>query len=134
MILSLSLRWYADAMRLPIAPAVLLRPFMNSPQTQPSGIGTVAFSLAGGNATATVTGSTLPVSAHSYSVLLVDATGAQGHAVPAGYGLTTTVTADASGNLASVALPLMNVSVPAMVRMYLLVDAYPAAVATLAAP
>jgi hypothetical protein len=105
--------------------SVLLRPFNGGSQSTPSGLGTVAFSLSGSTLTAALTGSTLQEKAHVFSIGLVDE--ATGHPVGLSYGLQTTATADASGNVASVALGLGTTTVPSTARAFLLVDAYPVA-------
>ena len=65
-------------------------------------------------------------------VLLVDAQ--TGLPVSLDYGLVTTRTAGSSGTLAGVSVDLTGKTLPAMVRAYLMIDTYPAAVTTLAPP
>jgi hypothetical protein len=50
------------------------------------------------------------------------------------YGTDTMRTAAADGTLAGVSVPLSGKMLPAMMRAYLMVDTYPAALGTLAAP
>lgn len=96
-------------------------------------LGTVTWSASGKQVRATVAGSALLLAEHSVAILLVDP--ATGKPVTLDYGPATTRTADAQGHPASVTLPLLAMgqaaTVPASVRAYLMVDAYPAARATL---
>jgi hypothetical protein len=96
----------------------------------PAGVGQVAFQQVGGNIIATVTGSQLKLQDHLAALLVVDT--ATNAPVSLGYGLDTTRTADASGNLATVSLPTGGHTLPAMARVYLMIDTYPAARTTLA--
>jgi hypothetical protein len=102
--------------------SVLLRPFSGSPQSMPTGVGTVTFGVADQTLTATLTGSAQQAD-HVYSLLLIDE--ATGHPVPVSYGIQTTVTADATGVVQAVNLNLGTTTVPTTARTYLLVDAYP---------
>ncbi len=80
--------------------------------------------------TATRAGSSLKLAEHVFGVLLVDAQ--SGAPVTLDYGLSTVRTADGGGLLQTVTIPFGGKQAPAMVRAYLMVDTYPAAVATLA--
>ena len=64
--------------------------------------------------------------------LLFDA--ATGHPISLDYGFTTTRTATAGGTADTVRIPFARTQVPDAVRAYLMVDAYPAARATLQVP
>lgn len=109
-----------------------LGPYGSGSAASPGGVGTVAFSATASAVTATLTGSTLAAADHVSSVLLVDA--ASGTPVSLSYGPITRTTADGSGNLSTVTVPLPPTGLPAQVRAYLMVDTYPAAVATLSLP
>jgi outer membrane protein assembly factor BamB len=111
---------------------VLLRPFNGGTQPAPPGVGEVSFAVSGQTLTATISGSTLPLNAHVFSLGLIDET--SGHPVGLNYGLATTATADPSGLVQTVALTLDPTLVPANARVYLLVDAYPVARADMAFP
>jgi len=91
--------------------------------------GTVAFTHDTTGVTATLSGSSLAASGHLASLLLVDAS--TGSPVGLNYGLDTKTTKDASGNLATVSIPFGTTTPPASVRAYLMIDATPAASATL---
>jgi hypothetical protein len=107
-----------------------LRPLGNGAQTMPAGVGTVAFAADATGVTATLTGTTLRVDEHSVSLLLVDA--ASGAPVSLDYGFATMRATDAAGLVQTVAVPFGATVPPASVRVYLMVDAYPAARTTLA--
>ena len=112
-----------------------LGPYGSGQAAAPAGVGAVAFSITASAVTATLTGSTLPVSQHVASVLLLDAT--SGAPVTLSYGPITKTTADGSGNLATVTVPLPSnptPPLPTQLRAYLMVDTYPAATATLTLP
>lgn len=120
--------------------ATNLRLHQGGTATMPTGVGNVSFSIRGGwgsglftnpTVTATISGSTLKASDHSFGVLLVDAD--TGKPVSLKYGLpsTTTRTTTASGEIASVSVRVPASQRPARMRAYLMVDTYPAAVATL---
>jgi outer membrane protein assembly factor BamB len=98
----------------------------------PAGVGTVAFSATTDAVTATLTGTTLPLAEHVAAVLLVDA--ATGKAVTLDYGLQTTRKADAGGVLQSVSVAITGKTVPPQARVYLMIDMWPAATATIAVP
>ncbi len=89
----------------------------------PAGVGTVAFSATATAVTATITGSSLLVTDHVASLLLIDAT--TGDPVSLSYGISTTRT-PASGPLATVSIPIPT-TVPSQLRVYLMIDTYPAA-------
>jgi outer membrane protein assembly factor BamB len=109
-----------------------LGPHESGIQQAPAGVGTVAFAADAGGVTATLTGSTLTATDHSVGVLLVDV--ATGKPVSLDYGYVTTRTPDADGHVESVRVAFTRAAVPDTVRAYLMVDAYPAARATLAVP
>jgi hypothetical protein len=105
------------------------RPFGDGTQSAPSGLGSVGFARTDDAIVATLTGSALQSEEHNFGILVLDAeTG-----VPVGLNYTErTERAPAAGTVQSVTLNLADVElVPASLRVYLMVDAYPAAVATL---
>jgi hypothetical protein len=105
------------------------RPFGDGTQSAPDGVGTVAFSRDGNTVTAELTGSTLQSEEHNFGLLAVDAdTG-----VPVGMNYTFfTEQVPETGTIQTVTLDMSDAeTVPDDVRVYLMVDAYPAAVDTL---
>jgi outer membrane protein assembly factor BamB len=109
--------------------AAELAPFGDGIGESPTGVGSVAFTPTATGVTATLAGTALRADEHAVAVLLVDA--ATGQAVPIDYGFATTRTIDGSGLVQSVTVPFGAVVPPPLVRAYLMVDAYPAARATL---
>jgi outer membrane protein assembly factor BamB len=101
----------------------------HGPRPAISGLGTVTFSHDTSGVTATLTGSSLATAAHLPSLLLVDAS--TGSPVALGYSLDTKTSTDASGALTSVSIPFGNATVPSSVRVYLMIDATPAASTTI---
>jgi outer membrane protein assembly factor BamB len=101
-----------------------IRPYAAGVQRAPTGVGTVSFARAGGALTARLSGSRLRPADQSVSLLALDAR--TGTPVPLDYGTATTRTADAAGHLESVRVPL-GARGRAPLRLYLMVDAYPAA-------
>ncbi len=95
-------------------------------------VGAVTFTATADAVTATLAGSQLALADHAVSVLLVDA--ATGSPVTLDYGLATQRTADASGRLATVSIPITGKPVPPSARVYLMVDTTPAASSTIALP
>lgn len=106
-------------------------PYAAGPAMPPAGVGTVTFAATTDAVTATLAGSTLLVSEHVASVLLVDAT--SGNPVALSYGPTTQHT-PSSGPFATVTVPITGITVPPQVRAYLMIDTYPAAMDTLTIP
>lgn len=98
----------------------------------PKGVGSVAFAASASAVTATLTGSSLKPSEHVASVLLIDA--ATGDPVSLSYGPKTKTTATGAGVLETVTVPLPAMGVPKALRVYLMVDAYPAARGTVTLP
>lgn len=120
--------------------ATNLRPFGDGVAKAPSGVGRVSFARAGGwlggmatnpTVTATITGSSLRASEHSFGVLLVDATTNRPLSLKYGLSSTTTRTTAPDGSIASVTVNFPESMRPAKMRAYLMVDTYPAAVQTL---
>lgn len=105
------------------------RAFGDGIQNAPSGIGAVSFELDGSAVRATLAGSSLQAEEHNFGLLALDASSG----VPMGLNYTfSTSTISDTGTVQSVELDLSGVeSVPDSLRVYLMVDAYPAAVATL---
>lgn len=107
-------------------------------KSAPSGLGTVAFAAAAAGlltdaqVTATFTGNSVKLADHSYGLLLVDPS--TGKPVSLQYGLKTTRTARATGEVDAVTVSIPKDKKPANARAYLMVDTYPAAVATLTLP
>jgi len=92
----------------------------------PAGVGTVAFTADASGVTATLTGSALRSDAQAVGLLLIDAV--TGAAVSLDYGFTTERTTNPDGTLASVRVPFgTDDVVPEQMRVYLMVDTYPAA-------
>jgi hypothetical protein len=105
------------------------RPFGDGTQSAPSGLGTVDFSRTADAIVATLTDSALQSEAHNFGLLVVNAdTGA-----PVGLNYTErTDNAPETGTVETVTLDLAGVEdIPASLRVYLMVDAYPSAVDTL---
>ncbi len=105
------------------------RPFGDGTQSAPSGLGTVDFSRTADAIVATLTDSALQSEEHNFGLLVVNAdTGA-----PVGLNYTErTENAPETGTVESVTLDLAGVEeIPASLRVYLMVDAYPSAVDTL---
>jgi hypothetical protein len=106
------------------------RPFgEDGTQSAPSGLGDVEFSREGSIVTATLTGSALQSEEHNFGILVLDdETG-----VPVGMNYTSfTQTEPDTGTVQTVTLDMADAdAVPSSLRVYLLVDAYPAAVGTL---
>lgn len=112
--------------------AVELGPHGAGVHSAPEALGLVSFIAASDGVTATLTGSGLLAEEHHAALLLVDAS--SGRPVTLDYGLETLRTADGDGLLTSVRIPFAPGSVPGLLRVYLLVDAYPAARTTLSLP
>jgi outer membrane protein assembly factor BamB len=105
------------------------RSYGEGAQTAPPGLGTVVLAREGDAIVATLTGTTLRSEEHNFGILILDAeTG-----VPVGLNYTqSTQHVPEAGTVQTVALDLAGVeNVPSSLRAYLMVDAYPAAVATL---
>lgn len=105
------------------------RPFgEDGTQSAPSGVGTVEFSRTETRVRATITDSTLQSAEHNFGLLILDA--ATG--VPVGLNYTErTSHAPDTGTVQTVTLDLADVEdVPSDLRVYLMVDAYPASVET----
>jgi len=107
-------------------------PYGSGTAAAPAGVGTVTFSATAAAVTATLTGSSLVLADHVAAVLLIDAT--TGAPVTLSYGPDTTRTATPSGAIATVSVPIMGQSVPAQLRVYLMIDTYPAAVGSVMVP
>lgn len=105
------------------------RAFGDGRQSAPLGIGSVTFARDGDAIVATLTGSTLLSTEHNFGLLLLDADSA----TPVGLNYTErTSHAPATGVVQSVSVDLGQIeSLPRSLRVYLMVDAYPAAVETL---
>ena len=104
------------------------RPYGDGTQDAPSGVGTVEIARNGDMVVATLTGTTLQSEEHNFGILTLDAdTG-----IPVGLNYTErTDKAPETGTVQTVTLDLTDVEgVPASLRVYLMVDAYPAAVTT----
>jgi hypothetical protein len=103
-------------------------------QTAPAGVGTVAFSATSTGVTATLTGSSLQLSQHLASLLLVDPSTAT--PVTLGYALDSVRTAAADGTIAQVTIPYNGAAAthPATARVYLMIDSGPVASTTLSLP
>jgi outer membrane protein assembly factor BamB len=105
------------------------RPYGDGTQSAPSGLGSVGLERTGDSITATLSATTLQSEQHNFGILILDAeTGA-----PVRINYTErTEHAPASGTVQTVTLDLSAVGdLPNSLRAYLMVDAYPAAVAIL---
>jgi hypothetical protein len=105
------------------------RPFGDGTQSAPDGRGSVTFSRDGNIVTAALAGSSLQSEEHNFGLLTLDAdTG-----IPVGMNYTFfTEQAPEAGTIQSVTLDMSDAdAVPDNLRVYLMVDAYPAAVDTL---
>ncbi len=107
----------------------LLRPHAGGVQSMPAGVGEVTFAVEGSAVVATVAGSTLSPAEHRIGVLLVDA--ASGAPVNLDYLSATSWETGGSGELTSASLDVTSLDGAHSLRVYLMVDTYPAAVATL---
>ncbi len=108
------------------------RAFGNGTQSPPEGMGTVSFSRDGNIVTATLTETTLQSEEHNFGILALDAnTG-----VPVGMNYTFfTEQAPETGTIETVVLDMDDAdTIPGSLRVYLMVDAYPAAVDVLTPP
>ncbi|MQA72799.1 MAG: PQQ-binding-like beta-propeller repeat protein [Solirubrobacterales bacterium] len=102
-----------------------MAPYEGGVQRPPGGVGAVSFSRQGETLVADLTGSRLKPSERSVALLAVDAR--SGAPLPLDYGTQTTRTTDAAGNLRRVSVPLTAGTGTGPLRVYLMVDAYPAA-------
>jgi outer membrane protein assembly factor BamB len=109
-----------------------LRPHAGGVATAPTGVGTVDFVASATGVTATLTGTTLRADTQSVALLLVDA--ATGKPVPLDYGFATARTTGSTGLIETVTVPFGTTPPPSTARAYLMVDAYPAAIATVPVP
>lgn len=98
----------------------------------PIAVGDVSFAATKDAITATLTGATVKPDEHLAAILVVDA--ATGKPVTLGYGLDTTRTTTSNGALATVSVPTTGHTLPASMRVYLMIDAASAAKGTLTAP
>lgn len=114
-----------DDDRLTAFGAALLRPHRGGTQSAPVGVGAVTFTADAMGVTAAVQGSTVRVAEHAIGLLAIDAT--TGRPVSLDYGPQTTATADAQGALREVRVLFQGRVVPRSLRVYLMVDTYPAA-------
>ncbi len=106
--------------------------------TLPAGVGTVTFEIKPGgwfsspSVLATLRNTSLKLNEHAYAILLIDVE--TGRPIPLQYGLTTERTGSPTGEVQSVSTPLKVGGKASRVRAYLMVDTYPAAMATLDLP
>lgn len=115
-----------------VAGGAELAPFGSGAVMAPSGVGTVAFAADNTGITATIAASTLKVAEHRLSVLAINA--ANDQPLPLDYGYGTVVTENPDGTVASVRVPFGDTPFPAQLRVYLMVDTYPAARDTILSP
>jgi hypothetical protein len=116
--------------------ATNIRPFKGGVINAPTGVGSVAFSAGGGWGfgyitnpwvEATISGSTLSASEHSFGLLLVNAD--TGRPMSLKYGLPSVTTRTTSGDrVTHVRVNFLSSLKPQRIRAYLMVDTYPAAV------
>lgn len=95
----------------------------------PPAVGQVGFALGKDAITATVSGSAVKIADHLAGLLVVDA--GTGLPVTLDYGLGTTRAAAPDGTLATVSVPTKGATLPARMRVYLMVDTMAAAKGTL---
>ena len=86
----------------------------------PPAAGTVTFASAGGAVTATVTGSSVKPAEQLAGLLVVDAS--TGLPLPLQYGTGTKRTTNADGTLATVSVPTTGTTLPAKMKVYLMID------------
>ncbi|MCX5859911.1 MAG: hypothetical protein NT056_08460, partial [Proteobacteria bacterium] len=96
----------------------------------PTGLGNITLTAGSNLVRAVFSGSSLKASEHSFGILMIDP--ATNHPVALDYGLNNRKISSAGGQIEIVELTYENDEVPAQARVYLMVDAYPAAKATLA--
>ncbi len=102
-----------------------LRPFDGGvPPLPPLPTG-VTFAARDGALVATVGGASIPLAEHAVGLLAVDADTER--PLPLDYGYTIERSADADGLVREVRIPLGSVPLPPSVRVYLMIDTYPAA-------
>jgi hypothetical protein len=105
------------------------RPFGDAVQSAPEGFGTVSWSRSESSVVATFADTELLAEEHNFGILVLD--DATGIPVGLNYSFRTT-TQPKSGPVQTVTLNLVDAGdVPAGLRAYLMVDAYPAAATTL---
>jgi outer membrane protein assembly factor BamB len=109
-----------------------MAPYQGGTQQAPAGVGSVTFAATTDTISAAITGSSLALADHVAAILLVDA--AAGTPVTLDYGLGTVRTAAPDGTLATVSIDRSGKVLPPMVRAYLMIDTYPAALTTIAPP
>lgn len=105
------------------------RPFGDGAQSAPAGLGAVEITRAGDTVVATLSATSLRSEEHNFGILILDAdTG-----IPVGLNYTErTGQSPATGLIQTVTLDLADLAdAPESLRAYLMVDAYPAALATL---
>ena len=119
----------ADTGLLDVVGGSEFRPFGDGTQSAPPGIGTVEVTREGNTLVATLTDTSLQSEEHNFGLLILDAA----TRVPVGLNYTDrTAHAPDRGTVQTVTLNLADVEdVPETLRVYLMVDAYPAAVNTL---
>lgn len=106
------------------------RPYGDAVQQAPTGVGTVTWTRTETSIVATLDGSSLLSEEHNFGILLLD--DATGIPVGLNYSFVQTETPE-SGPIETITLDLSEVTdpLPATLRAYLMVDAYPAASETL---
>jgi outer membrane protein assembly factor BamB len=105
------------------------RTYGSGVQGPPAGLGEVTIARDGNSLTASFADTTLQSEAHNFGLLALDAS--DGTPVGLNYTFATSQTPD-NGTIESVSLDLSDATeIPATLRVYLMVDAYPAAVTTL---
>lgn len=101
-----------------------LAPHAGGIQQPPTGLGSVQFSATPTELIATLTGTTLRPDEHAVALLPLETSGAP---VAIDLGFVTERTIAGDGTIATVRVPFTAGTLPAMLRVYLMVDAYPAA-------
>ena len=106
-----------------------LRAHEGGVQAAPRGVGGVDIAQSGDSVVATFTDSTLIASEHNIGLLLIDSE--TENPVALNYTAGTTQTSGPGGLIATVELDVADVDLPAAMRAYVMVDAYPATVQVL---
>jgi len=109
--------------------AINLAPYSGGIQSIPTGLGNITLTAGSNLVRAAFSGSSLLASEHSFGILMIDP--ATNHPVALDYGLNNRKSSSAGGQIEIVELTYENDEVPAQARVYLMVDTYPAAKATL---
>lgn len=117
---------------LNVAGAAELRPHRGGPVAAPAGLGRVSIAAGSDGITATVDDSQLRLAEHNIGLLVIDAQ--SGLPVPLPYTKGTSYESDEDGALLAATLAVAPGVLRGPARVYVMVDMYPAAVATVTFP